>query len=183
MCRATFLLGLVCGVWLADRRRGDAPATSVLTPRQREIMRGVASGWTNKEIAAAVGLREIAGYLAGGMTSWREDGLPVDRIDRMTVPELYERRDAVQVLDVRERSEWEAGHVAGSVHTPYHDIRALPDGIDPARPVAVICASGRRAAVAASLLKRLGAREVVHVVDGGVPQWAALAWPVDRPRR
>ena len=30
---------------------------------------------------------------------------------------------ALQVLDVREQREWDAGHIPGSVHTPYHDIR------------------------------------------------------------
>jgi rhodanese-related sulfurtransferase len=42
----------------------------------------------------------------------------------------------------------------------------------PTRPIAVICAAGARAATAASLLKRHGARDVVHVVDGGVPALA-----------
>ena len=43
------------------------------------------------DLAAAVGLRTIAGYLAGGMTSWREERLDVERVTRMTVPELRER--------------------------------------------------------------------------------------------
>ena len=131
-------------------------------------------------LAGAVGLRSIAGYLDGGMTSWREERLPVDRIERMTVAELRERRDDVQVLDVRERDEWDAGHIPGSVHVPYHDLDAIPEGIDPDRPVAAICGSGQRSAVAASLLKRLGARDVIHVVDGGVPRWQREGWPIER---
>jgi rhodanese-related sulfurtransferase len=103
------------------------------------------------------------------MTSWRQEKRPVARIERLPVDELDP--SAIQVLDVRERSEWEAGHVAGSVHQPYHDIHALPDDIDPERPVAAVCGSGQRAATAASLLERHGAREVIHVVDGGVPAW------------
>uniref|UniRef100_UPI0025A254B5 rhodanese-like domain-containing protein n=1 Tax=Klebsiella pneumoniae TaxID=573 RepID=UPI0025A254B5 len=75
--------------------------------------------------------------------------------------------------------EWDAGHIPGSIHVPYHDIDALPDGIDPARPVAAICASGQRAAVAASLLQRHGAREVIHVVDGGVPAWRRAGRPIE----
>jgi len=136
-------------------------------------------------LAAAVGLRHLAGYLAGGMTSWREDKLPVERVTRLTVPELHARweadRDGVQILDVRERDEWDAGHIPGSVHLPYHDIDAIPDGIDAGRPVAAICASGQRAAVAASLLARYGAAEAIHVVDGGVPQWRRREWPTDPP--
>jgi glyoxylase-like metal-dependent hydrolase (beta-lactamase superfamily II) len=131
------------------------------------------------DLAAAVGLRTIGGYLAGGMTAWREDGRDVERVTRMTVPELHARRDGVQLLDVRERSEWDAGRIPGSAHVPYHDIDGLPDGIDPARPVAVICASGQRAAVAASLLQRAGARAVVHVVDGGVGRWQREGWPIE----
>ena len=65
-------------------------------------------------------------------------------------------------------------------HVPYHDIHALPDGIDPARPVAALCASGQRAAVAASLLARFGAAQVLHVVDGGVGTWERAGHPIER---
>ena len=94
----------------------------------------------------------------------------------MTVPELHERwaadRASVQILDVRERDEWDAGHIPGSVHMPYHDLHGLPDGIDPERPVAAICAlrparGGRRQP--ARPPRR--ARTSIHVVDGGVAPW------------
>jgi len=122
-------------------------------------------------LAESVGITRLAGFLHGGMTSWREERLPVERIERLTVDALREREDELQILDVREQDEWDAGHIHGSVHRPYHDIHAIPDGIDPTKPVAVICSSGQRAAPAASLLRRHGAREVLHVVDGGVPDY------------
>jgi rhodanese-related sulfurtransferase len=131
-------------------------------------------------LAASVGITRIAGYLAGGMTSWREERLPVENIDRITVPELHERAGELQILDVRELGEWEEGHIPGSIHTPYHGLRALPDELDPERPVAVICSSGQRAAPAASLLRRHGVRDVLHVVDGGVPLWGREGWPLER---
>jgi hydroxyacylglutathione hydrolase len=134
-------------------------------------------------LAAAVGLRDIAGYLAGGMTSWREDRLDVARVERMTVPDLHARwdqnADSPQILDVRERDEWDSGHIPGSVHVPYHDIDEVPDGLDRERPIAVICGSGQRSAVAASLLQRFGASGVIHIVDGGVPQWEREGWPIE----
>ena len=72
------------------------------------------------------------------MTAWREEKEPVDRVERLTVEELHDRweadRDAIQVLDVRERDEWERGHIPASLHMPYHDIRGLPDEIDAGRP-------------------------------------------------
>jgi rhodanese-related sulfurtransferase len=130
------------------------------------------------ELAAAVGVGRIAGYLAGGMTSWREERLSTESIARLTVAQLHERADTLQILDVRERDEWESGHIPDAIFAPYHDIHALPDGLDPARPIAVICASGQRAVVGASLIQRFGAREVFHVVDGGVGTWARAGWPV-----
>src|SRR5512133_3373003 len=158
--------------WLADH---DQPV--VVVGRDDDDARGAIG------LAASVGVTNVAGYLAGGMTSWREDQLRVARIPRMTVPELHERWEdgpPLQVLDVRELSEWQSGHIPGAVHTPYHDIHALPEGVDADVPVAVICASGQRAAVGASLLARHGAREVVHVVDGGVGAWGRAGWPLEK---
>ena len=103
----------------------------------------------------------------------------MERIERIDVEALRDRRDELQVLDVRELDEWDAGHIPGSIHTPYHDIHAIPDGIDAAEPVAVICSSGQRAAPAASLLRRHGAAEVLHVVDGGVPAWGRAGGPLE----
>jgi rhodanese-related sulfurtransferase len=134
----------------------------VLVGRDDEDARAAAA------LAASVGVTRLDGFLAGGMTSWREERRPVERIERIGVPELRERAAELQILDVRERDEWDAGHIEGSVHLPYHDIHGIPEGIDPQRPVAVICSSGQRAAPAASLLRRHGASEVLHVVDGGV---------------
>ena len=131
-------------------------------------------------LATAVGVRSLAGFLAGGMTSWRAERRDVAKLERWTVDELAGASGQMQILDVRELSEWREGHIPGSVHRPYHDIHSLPEEIDPERPVAVICASGQRSATAASLLAAHGARDVIHVVDGGVPLWRRLGNPVER---
>ena len=135
-------------------------------------------------LAGAVGLTGVAGFLAGGMTSWREERQPVERVERLAVTDLHERWEAdpraLQVLDVRERAEWEGGHIPDSVHRPYHDLRELPEELDRDRPIATICGSGPRAAVAASLLKRVGVEDVIHVVDGGISRWRREGWPIER---
>jgi len=128
-------------------------------------------------LAAAVGIGRVGGYLHGGMTSWRQEKRPVSHTDRLAVDEIPGRLRAdpdLQVLDVRDPGEWDAGHVPGSVLETWHDIAAVPDGLDPARPIAVMCGSGQRAGVAASLIQRYGAGQVIHVVDGGVPRLRAL---------
>jgi hydroxyacylglutathione hydrolase len=125
-------------------------------------------------LAAAVGVRTVRGYLAGGMTSWRLEGRPVQRVERIDVARLHALREAdaeFQVLDVRELAEWRDGHIPGALHLPYHDLEALPPGLDREQPVAVICASGQRSAVAVGLVQRLGAAIVLHVAGGGMPAW------------
>jgi rhodanese-related sulfurtransferase len=79
---------------------------------------------------------------------------------------------------VREQVEWERGHIPESIHIPYHDIEGVPDGLDAGEPVAVICGSGQRSAVATGLLELHGAEHPVHVVDGGVGTWKARGWAV-----
>ena len=122
-------------------------------------------------LAVAVGIRRMAGFLGGGMTSWRHEKRPVERIERLPFEQLPAHADTVQILDVREQSEWDEGHIPGSTFMPWHDIESVPDGLDPAKPIAVVCHSGQRAAVAASLVTRGGAEHVIHVIDGGVDDW------------
>ncbi len=117
------------------------------------------------------------------MTSWRQEKRPVERIERVALEDLPERVEAepeLQLLDVREQGEWDAGHIPDSTFKPWHDIDGMPEGLDPAKPIAVLCGSGQRAAIAASLVQRYGAEEVVHVVDGGVPKWGKLGQPLER---
>jgi rhodanese-related sulfurtransferase len=155
--------------WLADHERD-----TILIGRDDEDARDAA------RLAVAVGVRRLGGYLSGGMTSWREERLPVARIERVAIDELAERLSAeedMQVLDVRERAEHERGIIPGSLAVPWHELQEMPAGLHPDRPIAVVCASGQRAGIAASMVARLGATRVVHVVDGGVPRWKELGQP------
>lgn len=134
-------------------------------------------------LAAAVGLGDRVRLLEGGMTSWTAENGQLARLERLPVDHLQARRasqTALQILDCRELAEYDEGHIPGSVCVPWHDIRSVPEGIDAARPVAVICASGQRAATAASLLQRYGAVEVIHVTDGGVKRWGGLGGPISQ---
>jgi len=167
-------------------RAGFGTKLAWLAGRDQQIVligRDDEDGCRAGRLAAPVGLRNVVGYLAGGMTSWRQDSRPVERIERLALDDLPERARAnpdLQILDVREQSEWDAGHIPGSAFKPWHDIDGVPEGVDAARPVAVICESGQRGATAASVLQRHGARQVIHVIEGGVPQWGRLGHPLER---
>jgi glyoxylase-like metal-dependent hydrolase (beta-lactamase superfamily II)/rhodanese-related sulfurtransferase len=149
-------------------RAGFGTRLAWLADPERDVIlvgRDDADGRAAGRLAVAVGVRNLAGFLGGGMTAWRQEDRPVASIERVDVHDIP--ADA-QVLDVRERSEWDAGHLEDSVFMPWHDIEAIPDGLDAGRPIAVVCASGQRAATAASLVARAGAERVIHVVGGGV---------------
>jgi glyoxylase-like metal-dependent hydrolase (beta-lactamase superfamily II)/rhodanese-related sulfurtransferase len=157
--------------WIADREQ-----EIVLIGRDDE------DGRVAGRLAVAVGLRKLGGYLHGGMTSWRQEGREAAHTERLPLDDLPARAAAdldLQMLDVREQTEWDAGHIPGSGFTPWHDIAEVPAGLDPARPIAVLCGSGQRAATAASLVQRHGGQSVIHVVDGGVPKWGRLGHPLE----
>jgi rhodanese-related sulfurtransferase len=154
--------------WLADREQ-----EIVFVGRDDE------DGRQAGRLAVAVGIRRLAGFLHGGMTSWRQGKREVARIERLPLADLPARDGEVQILDVREQSEWDEGHIPGSVSMPWHDIDGLPEGLDPDRPIAVVCGSGQRAAVAASLIQRHGGT-AIHVIEGGVPAWGRLGHPLER---
>src|SRR5438309_2157270 len=49
--------------------------------------------------------------------------------------EVYERKDDIQIVDVREPYEWEAGRIEGAIHVPLNDLMAGQgqDRLDPVR--------------------------------------------------
>jgi hydroxyacylglutathione hydrolase len=119
----------------------------------------------------AVGFRRLPGYLAEGVAAWREAGLEISSTQVIDVPELAKRwqQGEVTLLDVREDDEWEDGHVEGSIHIPYHELRGgLPSEVSNGKPLAVVCSVGNRSSIAVSLLQRSGLEDLIHVADGGV---------------
>jgi hydroxyacylglutathione hydrolase len=176
------LPGAICIPML---RAGFGSRLAWLADREQEIVfvgRDDEDGHRAAELAAVVGLRRFAGFLGGGMTSWRQDRRDVQRIERLPLAELPDRLadGEIQILDVREQAEWDRGHIPGSLFEPWHDIDSIPEGLDTQRPVAAICGSGERSAVAASLLQHHGAERVIHVTEGGVPAWERLGHPIER---
>jgi glyoxylase-like metal-dependent hydrolase (beta-lactamase superfamily II)/rhodanese-related sulfurtransferase len=125
----------------------------------------------------AVGFRSLRGFVAGGIAAWQAAGLPTDSTPAIDPTGLAERLRAgdMTLLDVREDDEWDEGHVEGSLHVPYHELR---DGAPPEfprdRPLAVACSAGNRSSLAASLLRRSGVERVVHVTDGGIEELERL---------
>jgi hydroxyacylglutathione hydrolase len=134
------------------------------------------------EMLASVALR-VRGYLEGGMTAWRSEQRPVERIDLIDVDDLATRLrdgDSPVVLDVRDDDEWERGHIPGSLHIPYGDVLDRLDEIPRDRTIAAICSGGKRSGLAASVLQREGFEAVAHVTEGGVGTWSKRGHPIEQ---
>ncbi len=133
---------------------------------------------------AFVGLdQRVQGAVFGGMAAWLAAGLPQAEIGQVGVRTLREALPAghVQVLDVREPSEWDEGHIPGSSQMSFKTLggRLAELGLDPDRPVVTTCASGMRSSTAASVLRRHGFRHVANLT-GGMNAWHAAGLPVAR---
>jgi hydroxyacylglutathione hydrolase len=129
----------------------------------------------------AVGFRNLPGILAGGVAAWEEAGLEIGSTPAIDVHELADRLRSgeVALVDVREDDEWEEGHVEGSLHVPYHDLRAgAPAELQNGGQLAIACSVGNRSSIAASLLKRSGVENVIHVAEGGVSDLAEEGIPL-----
>jgi rhodanese-related sulfurtransferase len=83
----------------------------------------------------------------------------------------------IQLIDVREPPEWEAGRIAGSRHLPLGDLAAEAATIDRDVPVVFYCRSGTRSAMAAQALT--GAGWEAHNMAGGLLDWAAAGLPLE----
>src|SRR6266850_66248 len=125
-----------------------------------------------------VGIEDIRGYLAGGVSAWQKAGLPLARTAEVSAEELHQRmrKGSVRVLDVRRDGEWQAGHIAQAQSRALDTFpQALPD-VDAVQPLAVHCKSGYRSMIACSLLQRAGHRNVINVI-GGFDAWQAAGLP------
>ncbi len=127
-----------------------------------------------------IGIDRVAGFLAGGMRAWVDDGRPIRTLPQLTVQEVARQRtghDTLAVLDVRGDDEWDAGHVAGAAHRFAGEIiHGATPSVSADQPTAVICGSGYRASVAASILEGRGYGDLRNVI-GGMEAWEAAGLP------
>jgi hydroxyacylglutathione hydrolase len=132
--------------------------------------------------AVRIGYDGFVGHVEGGLEAWRAAGRPTDHgsvveVDSLAGTLARGGPEVPVVIDVRQASEYEAGHVPGSIHIGAGELPGLIDGLDRGRPLVTVCASGYRASVAASVLRAAGFRQVRSVPDG-VPAWQAAGHPV-----
>jgi glyoxylase-like metal-dependent hydrolase (beta-lactamase superfamily II) len=124
---------------------------------------------------ARIGYDNVIGFLEADQLIQRK------QLSQLGVDELQfalKRREAPRLLDVRTVGEWEAQHIEGALHIPLPRLPRHLAELPPDRPLAVICGSGYRSSIAASLLQSAGFSRVQNVMGGmgayqetQIPEW------------
>jgi len=134
---------------------------------------------------ARVGLENVKGYLAGGMSAWQDAGQPVAKVPQITVDELkelIETRPDLQIIDVRRPAEYSSGHAPRAITAPLAQLReSLPKlNLKPDTQTAIICAGGYRSSAGTSILQRTGFTNLLNVT-GGTKAWIEAGYEVEMP--
>lgn len=106
------------------------------------------------------------------------------RIRECSVDDVKQRMESGErfvLVDVREESEYAAGHLPGAIHIGKGVIeRDIETKIpDPATPLVLYCGGGYRSALAADAIQKMGYTHVLSM-DGGWSGWLAKGYPTEK---
>ncbi len=107
--------------------------------------------------------------------------LRVKETDAPTVKARMDKGDKFHLVDVREDSEWQAGHAKGAVHIGKGVIERDIETKIPNKEEEIIlyCGGGFRSALAADALQKMGYKNVISM-DGGWKAWSGAGYPTEK---
>jgi len=128
--------------------------------------------------ARRVGIDRMAGYLEGGLFNWVSCGLHTAHLPQISPHEfhlLITGNSCFTLIDVRAPSEFGSNGIKGAVNIPVADLRHRHRELDSEAKTILICSSGNRSSLGASILMRHGFSNVVNVA-GGMEGYAASGY-------
>jgi sulfur-carrier protein adenylyltransferase/sulfurtransferase len=104
-------------------------------------------------------------------------------VDADAASSLLDQNSDLHLIDVREKNEWDEGHIPGAKHVPrgYLELRIENAVPDKTKPVLLYCAGGVRSALAAKTLREMGYTDIAHL-EGGFTSWKDAGLPFVLPR-
>lgn len=102
---------------------------------------------------------------------------PEIELEPRRVAEMLESDDGVQLVDVREDYEWDAGRITGARHIELERLASQAETIDRERPVVFQCRIGARSAMAAQAFRTAGYE--AYTMQGGLTEWVSQGLPIE----
>jgi hydroxyacylglutathione hydrolase len=129
---------------------------------------------------AMIGLDRVVGWFGGeAITAWSESGAEVVAFRHIAPADVEARMNAgAIVIDVRNTAEWRSGHITGSLHVPLGRLVSQMNDRPRAQSVVLVCETGSRSAIGASLLAAAGFEDVTNLT-GGVAAWRREGLPLE----
>jgi hydroxyacylglutathione hydrolase len=129
---------------------------------------------------ALIGFDRCAGWFAGEVLDAARSAGTLATMNQQDAAGLDAQlaADDVTLIDVRNEDEWMQGHIPCAVHIPLGRLEERMHEVDTSRPVVVHCETGSRSAVAASLLKARGVKDVSNL-GGGIVGWEKSGRPIE----
>ncbi|MEO8631938.1 MAG: MBL fold metallo-hydrolase [Chloroflexota bacterium] len=124
-----------------------------------------------------IGFDDVRGY-AEPIGATDDATATTQQLDARTAGRLVS--DGAPVLDVREGSEYSAGHVRGAQHIPYEELEQRIGEVPRMGTLVVYCASGVRSSLATSIFERHGI--IAANVRGGFTAWRNAGLPIEEGR-
>lgn len=106
-------------------------------------------------------------------------GKPRKQVDAVELHALIEHPVNALFVDVREKEEWDDGHIEGFVHIPLALFYSRLGGFSPEKTIYLLCHSGGRSKRAQDALIDAGNENVVNVT-GGIAGWERAGYPIIR---
>ncbi len=179
---ADFATGFVPGAISIPLDKSFLNWAGALLDSRREIYLIGEEAQIREAVAALslIGLDRVTGCFGPrAMDDWRGQHGGLAAIEHIDASELLARqKHGHVVLDVRNASEFRAGHIPGALHIPLGRIPEAADSLAPGARIVVHCQGGARSPVALSVLRKAGFHDVVNFA-GGFADYQRRGLPVE----
>lgn len=169
------------GVWHLDLDGNFPTFAGWVLPTDKEILL-IADDYKKaleaNTWARRVGVDNIVGYLDGGMAAWAAAGFKTSHIELASAEDLHDMITGAAgfvLLDVRAPLEYAAAHIKGAINIPVAELRTRHRELNKDKTTVLICSSGNRSTLGASILKQHGFKDVYNVA-GGLSGYSAAGY-------
>ena len=171
----------ISGSWHLDLNGNFPTFSGWVLPTDKDILL-VADNYRKAQEANTwarrVGVDRIIGYLDGGMMAWAVAGFEAGSFKLLSVEDLHDMIDGhvdFVLLDVRAPQEYEDNHIKGAINIPVAELRTRHEELNKDKTTVLICSSGNRSSLGASILEQHGFNQIYNVA-GGMTGYSAAGY-------